>query len=105
MARGIQRMKEVESVERIIELLRNTSHNGFPAVAGDLPLASSAAFRGSRASLEVNGGDAENEQMLWGQDEPNALPGALKGIILRSQLLVLLTKRVMMAFRGPSETL
>ncbi|KAK9831020.1 hypothetical protein WJX74_000332 [Apatococcus lobatus] len=101
MAGGIHKMKEVESVERIIELLRNTSHNGFPVVLGERPVASHDAFGSQQARSEAfDGPDGHGGPLHWAQDDSSPTPGALKGIILRSQLLVLLTRRAFCDARG-----
>lgn len=95
MAGGILKVKEVESVERIIELLRNSSHNGFPVVLGERPVINHDAFGSQQARSEVSEGpDGRSGPLHWAQDDSNPTPGALKGMILRSQLLVLLTRRV-----------
>ena len=98
MAKGVHKMREVESVERIIELLRNTCHNGFPVVFSDRPVANYDAARGSHSSLDSLDATVTPVESLFArqahQEDQDMAPGALTGIILRSQLLVLLTKRV-----------
>lgn len=95
MAGGILKVKEVESVERIIELLRNTSHNGFPVVLGERPVVNHDAFGSQQARSEVSDGpDGRSGPLHWAQDDTSPTPGALRGMVLRSQLLVLLTRRV-----------
>ena len=62
-----RRMRAIESVAYIYKLLRSTTHNGFPVVRG-------------------NPGSSDTEY----QDRN----GPLQGLILRSQLLVLIEKKV-----------
>ena len=60
-------VKEIESVEYIQKLLKETSHNGFPVVQGGL----------------------DHVEMMH-----QSRNGPLQGVILRSQLLVLLHSKV-----------
>lgn len=67
MATGVYGFKDIESVAKIMEALRTTTHNGFPVYGTDA------------------GGAAGSETVEEG--------GRLEGLILRSQMLVLLQRR------------
>lgn len=73
MSTTVHGFKSIESVSRVLEVLRTTTHNGFPVWA--------------RESEDVEEG--EPEVLEYGEDGERRL----KGIILRSQLLVLLQRR------------
>ena len=71
MATGVIGFKSIEPVSNILAVLRDTQHNGFPVWAREV-------------DLEANGHVVANGEMT---------DKRLEGIILRSQLLVLLQRR------------
>lgn len=71
MATGVIGFKSIEPVSNILSVLRNTQHNGFPVWAREM-------------DLEANGPSLASGEV---SDK------RLEGIILRSQLLVLLQRR------------
>jgi hypothetical protein len=70
--------RSVESVAYVVWVLRHCSHNGFPVVRGTAGCPDDDA---ETADFAQGGGRASRE-------------GPLEGVILRSQLMVLLTKSV-----------
>ncbi len=83
--------RTIESVGYVVRVLRHCSHNGFPVVRG-MP------------------GDCDDDEM---EDESDSGPGPdatrgsasregpLEGVILRSQLMVLLANRVRLSLPSP----
>ncbi|GFH09782.1 uncharacterized protein HaLaN_04991 [Haematococcus lacustris] len=72
MATGVVGVRSIENVGKLLEILRNTTHNGFPVYVRD--------------------DDPESgEAMLAEHLEPSGT--RLEGLVLRSQLLVLLQRR------------
>eukprot|EP00197_Chlamydomonas_leiostraca_P009699 CAMPEP_0202866324 /NCGR_PEP_ID=MMETSP1391-20130828/7318_1 /ASSEMBLY_ACC=CAM_ASM_000867 /TAXON_ID=1034604 /ORGANISM="Chlamydomonas leiostraca, Strain SAG 11-49" /LENGTH=886 /DNA_ID=CAMNT_0049546257 /DNA_START=42 /DNA_END=2702 /DNA_ORIENTATION=+ len=73
MATGVVGLRSIENVGKILEVMRNTAHNGFPVYVRD--------------------DDPESgEAIITGPDEEPSST-RLEGLILRSQLLVLLQRR------------
>lgn len=98
MATGIYGFRSVERVDRILEVLRTTTHNGFPVFS--LPTTSSAA-----PNTIVSAANAAAAAMTAIVSHDGSAAAAitnttdsvectrLEGLILRSQLLVLLQRR------------
>ncbi|KAG2485675.1 hypothetical protein HYH03_015647 [Edaphochlamys debaryana] len=97
MATGVVGFRVIEPVSRILQVMRTTTHNGFPVFAegtdgeeGDVSEApSSKALVGmvhSSSAADMNGGSSAASKV-------DLLCGRLEGVILRSQLLVLLQRR------------
>ncbi|KXZ44967.1 hypothetical protein GPECTOR_60g745 [Gonium pectorale] len=96
MATGVCGFRTVEPVSRILQVLRTTTHNGFPVFAEEgsteedvVSVAPSnkalVSLANSSSSPDMNGSSAG--------PRPDPLSGRLEGLILRSQLLVLLQRR------------
>lgn len=93
MATGVVGFRTVESLDRILEVLRTKTHNGFPVFADeDSEEDGFAEVPSSRALMET-GHSSSVADMNGEMRKLTAISGRLEGLILRSQLLVLLQRR------------
>lgn len=85
--------REVERADYVLDVLASCQHNGFPVVRSS---PGGAASSGGEALESVEGGlETPRSSGEEGEEEGCASrPGPLQGIILRSQILVMLKHRV-----------
>ncbi|GLI59663.1 hypothetical protein VaNZ11_001600 [Volvox africanus] len=97
MATGIYGFRTIEPVSRILQVLRTTTHNGFPVFAEESPddetggTVSEVPSSKALASYAIHSSSTQDVSATPAKVDP--LSGRLVGLILRSQLLVLLQRR------------
>ncbi|GIL89138.1 hypothetical protein Vretimale_16173 [Volvox reticuliferus] len=98
MATGVYGFRTIEPVSRILQVLRTTAHNGFPVFAEESPddeAGGTVSEVPSSKALVSYGIHSSSTQDVSGATpaKVDPLSGRLVGLILRSQLLVLLQRR------------
>ncbi|GFR49429.1 hypothetical protein Agub_g11486 [Astrephomene gubernaculifera] len=93
MATGVYGFRTIEPLSRILQVMRTTTHNGFPVFADEDSEEGGVSEAPSSQALVNFGTSSSNADVNGAASKVDPLSGRLEGLILRSQLLVLLQRR------------